>query len=83
MPDASIGLILTRDIAEFEARTARHECIEPEHLFIGLCSLEKMLHPEVQRQLRLPNEVVQVVTGRVRNAAGAVCPVRYSPHDPP
>ena len=59
MPDASIGLILTRDIAEFEAGTARHECIEPEHLFIGLCSLEKMLPPEVQRQLRLPNEVVK------------------------
>lgn len=61
MPDASIGLVLTRDIAEFEAGIAQHELIEPGHLFIGLCSLEKVLLPEVQRQLRLPDEAAQAL----------------------
>ena len=48
MPDASIGLALAWHIlAADEAGTARHEFIEPEHLFIGLCGLEKVLVPEV------------------------------------
>ena len=43
MPDASIGLDFAWSFAATEAETARHECIEPEHLFIGLCNLEKVL----------------------------------------
>ena len=42
MPDVSI-LRLAWDIAAAEAMRARYELIEPEHLFIGLCSLEKVL----------------------------------------
>jgi len=61
MPDASIGLDLAWNFAATEAETARHELIEPEHLFIGLCSLEKVLLPEVQRQLRLPDDAAQLL----------------------
>ena len=43
MPDLSIGLDIAWQIAAIEASGARWEFIEPEHLFIGLCSLEKVL----------------------------------------
>jgi ATP-dependent Clp protease ATP-binding subunit ClpC len=56
MPDISIGLEFAWQIAAAEAAGGRHEFIAPAHLFVGLCSLEKALHPELQRQLRLPDD---------------------------
>lgn len=61
MPEASIGLRLPWDIAASEAADARYEHIEPEHLFIGLCSLEKCRRPEVQRHLRLPDTAARAL----------------------
>jgi len=58
MPDSSIGLNLAWQIAAGEATAARWEFIEPVHLLIGLCSLEKVLHPEVQRQTGIPADAV-------------------------
>jgi hypothetical protein len=59
MSDISIGVDLAWRIAATEAALSRHELIEPEHLFIGLCSLEKMLLPEVRQQLQLPEDVAR------------------------
>jgi len=56
MPDISSGLAFAWYIAAAEAVHARHECIAPAHLFIGLCSLEKALDPEVQRQLGVTDD---------------------------
>ena len=50
MPDISIGLSLAWQIAASEAAHTQYELIEPGHLFIGLCSLEKVL------LLRLPED---------------------------
>ena len=58
MPDFSIGLTLAWQIAAGEAAAARWEFIEPVHLFIGLCSLEKVLSPEVQKQIGIPADAV-------------------------
>jgi len=54
MSDLSLGVEFAWRIAAGEAAEARHEFIEPEHLFIGLCSLEKLLHPQLVGQLDIP-----------------------------
>jgi ATP-dependent Clp protease ATP-binding subunit ClpA len=59
MSDISIGLDLAWQIAVAEAALSRHELIEPAHLCIGLCSLEKQLLPEVRKQLQLPDNMAQ------------------------
>lgn len=61
MAELSIGLQLTWQIAAGEAAEARHECIEPEHLFIGLCSLEKTLQAVELGQLVAPKEVIMAL----------------------
>lgn len=48
MKPLSVGLTVAWQIAADEAGAARHQFIEKEHVFIGICSLEKviMLGPE-------------------------------------
>ncbi len=58
MPDLSIGLEFVWQIAATEAAAARREFIEPAHLFIGLCSLEKALHSEQQKQTGIPADAL-------------------------
>ena len=43
MPDSSIGLDYAWRTAANEAARTRHEFIEPEHLFIGVCKLGNLL----------------------------------------
>lgn len=43
MPDFSIGLDYAWRTAANEVTTTRHEFIEPEHLFIGVCKLGNLL----------------------------------------
>jgi Clp amino terminal domain, pathogenicity island component len=61
MAELSVGLQLTRQIAAGEAAEARYELIEPEHLFIGLCSLEKILQAVELGQLIAPKEVIMAL----------------------
>jgi ATP-dependent Clp protease ATP-binding subunit ClpC len=56
MPNVSISLEFAWQIAASEAIRSRHEFIEPEHLFIGLCGLEKVLSSEMYRQLQLSGD---------------------------
>lgn len=59
MPDISIGLYFTWQIAATEALYAHHALIAPAHLFIGLCSLDKMftqLQPSDPIAVELRNE---------------------------
>lgn len=46
MPTHSAALGLTWQIAALEALYAKHEFIEPQHLFIGLCKLEDITTPK-------------------------------------
>jgi ATP-dependent Clp protease ATP-binding subunit ClpC len=43
MKNLSIGAYISWQIAAHEAAAARFQFIEKEHLFIGICSLEKIL----------------------------------------
>ncbi|MCG2709871.1 MAG: hypothetical protein L6246_06110 [Thermodesulfovibrionales bacterium] len=43
MKDLSIGANIAWQIAAHEAAAAKFQFIEKEHLFIGICSLEKIL----------------------------------------
>ncbi|HWP46106.1 MAG TPA: Clp protease N-terminal domain-containing protein [Candidatus Limnocylindrales bacterium] len=52
MPDISIGLYFTWQIAAAEALYGHHALIAPAHLFMGLCSLDKMF-----TQLQLPDPI--------------------------
>jgi ATP-dependent Clp protease ATP-binding subunit ClpC len=52
MSEFSIGVNLAWQIAASEAAAARHQCIEKEHIFIGICSLEKVFSVEqIKEQL--------------------------------
>jgi ATP-dependent Clp protease ATP-binding subunit ClpC len=61
MPDLSIGANIAWQIAAMEAGAARFQFIEIEHIFIGICSLEKILklspedsglNPEARKALK-------------------------------
>ena len=43
MPTLSIGANIAWQIAAAEASAARFQFIEAEHIFIGICSIEKLL----------------------------------------
>ena len=43
MPTLSIGANISWQIAEAEASAAQFQFIEAEHIFIGICSIEKLL----------------------------------------
>jgi len=54
MPSISIGLDFAWQIAAGEAAHGRHEFIEPEHLFIGVCKLGKLAQVEDWSKFELP-----------------------------
>ncbi|MEI8348876.1 MAG: ATP-dependent Clp protease ATP-binding subunit [Candidatus Omnitrophota bacterium] len=56
MSEFSIGANLAWQIAASEAAEAKYQCIEKEHIFIGICSLEKVFSVE-QIKERLGVEV--------------------------
>jgi ATP-dependent Clp protease ATP-binding subunit ClpC len=58
MPDLSPGVQVAWQIAGAEALQLRHELIEPLHLLIGLCGIEKLLRPEAQQELKLSSELL-------------------------
>ncbi len=55
----STGVRLAWQIAGMEAGQSGHERIEPVHLLIGVCSLDKFLAPEVLPRLKLSDEQTQ------------------------
>ncbi len=54
MPDLSDGLRAAWQFAAAEAVELRHELLEPLHLFIGICSIEKLLSAEAEKELQMP-----------------------------
>ena len=61
MKNLSIGLNIALQFAEAEAKHTHHYKIEKEHLFLGLCSLKKMLKPGV-----LPRDLDSSVENAIR-----------------
>jgi ATP-dependent Clp protease ATP-binding subunit ClpA len=51
MPDLSDGVQAAWQIAEAEVVELQHEFLESLHLFIGICSIEKLLSSEAQKKL--------------------------------
>src|SRR3712207_6786838 len=58
MSALSTGVEIAWQIAAGETAHGRLEFIDPEHLFIGLCSLKKALQPEALRHLALTSNQV-------------------------
>ena len=59
MPNISIGLDFAWRLAVAEAGYGRHELIEPEHLFIGLCKVANLAQVDDWRELQLPQNVTE------------------------
>jgi ATP-dependent Clp protease ATP-binding subunit ClpC len=61
----SVGLNMAWQIAAGEARVAKHQYIEKEHILIGICSLEKVLRrlepatPQVAQAFLVEREAVE------------------------
>lgn len=53
MPDHSDALQLAWNAAAREAAQAKFEFIEPLHLLIRVCALDKALRPEAAHELEL------------------------------
>ena len=58
MPSFSVGVDVAWQDAAAEAAGAQYEFIEPFHLFIGLCCVEKFLTAEARQKLRISESVV-------------------------
>lgn len=56
MADFSFGIRLCWDLAANEAYYLKHELIEPEHLFIGVCKLGNFLEPEFTKHFNFCEE---------------------------
>jgi hypothetical protein len=71
MPDLSDGVQAAWQIAAAEVVNLRHERLEPLHLFIGVCSIEKLLSAEAQEKLQMaPSGSRRVIPLRVRSLCG-------------
>lgn len=62
MAEISIGVRFAWQLAAFEAGQSGSEKIEPIHLLIGVCSLDKILRPEMQGRLGLQDAALQQLT---------------------
>ncbi len=74
MKNLSIGANIAWQIAAYEAAAAKFQFIEKEHLFIGICSLEKILklspedsglNPESLKALQKENAEIQDLLEKV------------------
>lgn len=57
MANISIGLDFAWQVAAMEAAYGRHQFIEPEHLFIGVCKLGNLSQVGDWRELQLPESL--------------------------
>src|SRR3972149_9036080 len=73
MPTLSIGANIVWQIAAGEASDARFQFIEAEHIFIGICSIEKLLmlspedsglNPRAIKSLQAEHDVLKDLMGR-------------------
>ena len=55
MTELSLSANLAWQLAAQEAAASRSRFIEPEHILIGICSLEKLLMPEAEAELDPPS----------------------------
>ena len=56
MSELSIGLDYAWQTAASEAARTRHEFIEPEHLFIGVCKLGNLLSLNDWNEIKIPRD---------------------------
>ena len=61
MLDISIGLNFSWQVAAMETVRGRHQFIEPEHLFIGLCKIGNMVKVDDWCELQLPKSVTEAL----------------------
>ena len=78
MPDFSIGLDYAWRTAANEAAHSRHEFIEPEHLFVGVCKLGNLLSLKDWNDVEIPRDAAAAL----KTEAEAVAAVyQKSGHD--
>ncbi|MEW6607348.1 MAG: Clp protease N-terminal domain-containing protein [bacterium] len=58
--DISPGLILTWRIAGYEAIQTKHQYVEIEHIFIGLCKISDELSPDVMEKMGLELNIEEI-----------------------
>jgi len=61
MPELSHAVAFAWQVAADEALQLHHTCIDPQHMFIGVCSVGKLLTPEVQRRTTLTSQALASV----------------------
>jgi len=57
MVELSLPLELIIHIATIEAISLKHKFVEPGHLFIGICSIDKLLDPGTKKELKMSDTV--------------------------
>lgn len=69
MPNISIGLDFAWQIAAAEASHGRHELIEPEHLFIGVCKVGNLTQVDDWREFHLPKNLTDALKAEAQAVA--------------
>lgn len=59
MLNISVGLDFAWQVADTEAAHGRHEFIEPEHLFIGVCKVGNLAEVDAWGKLELPKDAAE------------------------
>jgi ATP-dependent Clp protease ATP-binding subunit ClpA len=71
MPELSDGVRAAWGVAAAEAAELRNERLEPLHFFIGICSIEKLLFAEAEKELQMPPGVAATL----RSECNALSPL--------
>lgn len=69
MPEFSIGLDYAWRTAASEAARTRHEFIEPEHLFVGVCKLGNLLSLNDWNDMQIPRDAAAALKAEAEAVA--------------
>ena len=65
MPEISSGVIVAWQIAAMEAAHARHQYIEKEHIFVGLCKAGDLITPEYLEEVGIDSAKIDKLLKQV------------------
>jgi len=77
MPDFSIGLDYAWRTAANEAARTRHEFIEPEHLFVGVCKLANLLSLKDWNDIEIPRDAAAALKAEAEAIAAVFLKVGH------
>jgi len=67
MPEFSIGVAVSHQLAIAETARSHYEFISPDHLFCGITKLQDFVAPDLLRQIGLPRDIIGPYLAEVKH----------------